>query len=559
MKKIRPFMVISLIALIFVLPHLFTHKLILGADASFHYNRFYETAQQIKNHNFHYFTSIYGFQQSGRIVNAVYGPFFAYFQGLLVLISGSWFHYQILSNFLLYLIAGCSMIVLLKYAKVQDSIAIPIAVIFMSTYSIQYWAINQGFTSWGTAFFPLCLLPIVDFVVNKRFPLKKVAVSIAIMTQIHLLSTIMLILMYVPFYITFFFSQTDRGSQLLQLGKSILLYLCLTANVWASLLIVYTGNEILAPFVNKNMSEKAIDLGGSYWLRYPGIFPIILAIGVLLLILFRKKLTLFEKLLFGTSLFFLLLSTSLVPWTTLVAKGVPFVRLIQFPFRFFVPFTLLFLLLFALVSSHWHSQKWLKIIGIFIVIICTGQTVQTLSSHLAQWEQTKFVSRHTYLFENQADTRKTFFNKDLATSLFAFQKTTPDYLPIYQATTANKYDRYSQDILDNETKYIKSYSKGDLTVKWKNTGTETVKLPIIVYDRTRLVRNGHTITDYQLTDIGTPIIKQHKGINKVTIHYSPPFYFYVSLVICLVAWGILFLSPIYEKYTLWRKKKELFK
>ncbi|WP_459914233.1 hypothetical protein [Enterococcus thailandicus] len=555
MKKIRPFMVIGLIAFIFILPHLFTHQLILGADASFHYNRFYETAQQIKNHNFHYFISVYGFQQSGRIVNAVYGPFFAYFQGLLVLISGSWFHYQIVSNFILYLIAGCSMITLLKYAKIVDLIVVPTAVIFMSTYSIQYWTINQGFTSWGTAFLPLCLLPIVDFIVNKKFPLKKVAVSIALMTQIHLLSTIMLILMYVPFYVAFFFSQTDRGSQLLQLGKSILLYFLLTANIWVSLLIVYSGNDILAPFVNKNMSEKAINLGGNYWLHYPRIFPIILAIGVLLLVLFRKKLTFFDKLLFGTSLFFLLLSTSLVPWTTLITNGVPFIRLIQFPFRFFVPFTVLFLLLLALVFSHWHSQKWLKVIGVSLVIICTVQTIQTLSSHLAQWEQTKFVSRHTYLFEDQATTRKTFFNKDLETSLFAFQKTTPDYLPIYQETSANKYDRYSQDILDNETKYIKSYSDGALTVTWKNTGTQTVKLPIIVYDRTKLVRNGHTITDYQLTDIGTPIIKQHKGINKVTVHYSPPFYFYFSVVVSLVTWGILLLFFGYQAYKAFRKSK----
>ncbi|MDU1879425.1 MAG: hypothetical protein E6779_07590, partial [Finegoldia magna] len=59
------------------------------------YNRFYEDAMQLKNGNFSYFLSLYGFQQSGRIVNALYGPFFSYLQGGLVLISGTWFRYQI--------------------------------------------------------------------------------------------------------------------------------------------------------------------------------------------------------------------------------------------------------------------------------------------------------------------------------------------------------------------------------------------------------------------------------------------------------------------------------
>ncbi len=49
--------------------------MILGSDVVFHFNRFYETSQQIKEGNFQYFLSIYGFQQSARIVNALYGPF----------------------------------------------------------------------------------------------------------------------------------------------------------------------------------------------------------------------------------------------------------------------------------------------------------------------------------------------------------------------------------------------------------------------------------------------------------------------------------------------------
>lgn len=550
LKKYGPFLAIFFIALAFLMPHLFTHKLILGADAPFHYNRFYDAAQQIKYGDFHYFPSLYGFQQSGRIVNAVYGPFFAYLQGLIVLLAGSWFHYQILSNFILYLISGFSMLILLRYVNIRNWVSVPVAVLFMSTYSIQYWSINQGFTSWGTCFYPLCMIPIADFVLHKKFPVIKVAVSVGLMTQIHLLSSIMLALMYIPFYLYYFFNQTEKGKALLQLIKSVLLYFVLTANIWAGLAIVYSGNKILPPFVNREMSQKAIDLDGSYWLHYPKAFPILILSGFLLFIFFQQKNTLFQKIVLYTSLVFFFLSTSLIPWTTLIEKNVPFISLIQFPFRFFVPFTLLLLLYLALSLNQWSEQKWFRLLSIFGILIFSAQTIQNLYQHLEKWENETFVSRHTYLFDTPEEARKTFFSKDMSTSLFVFQKTTPDYLPIYKETKDNKYDRYNEEILENETTFIKTHPGGFLTIKWKNTRDKTVHIPVIVYDRTVLQQNGKTLTDYEVTDIGTPIVKQQKGINELTLHYQTPIYFYFILSLNLIGWFTLLCLFIYHRYKL---------
>lgn len=552
LKKYGPFLAIFFIALAFLMPHLFTHKLILGADAPFHYNRFYDAAQQIKYGDFHYFPSLYGFQQSGRIVNAVYGPFFAYLQGLIVLLAGSWFHYQILSNFILYLISGFSMLILLRYVNIRNWVSVPVAVLFMSTYSIQYWSINQGFTSWGTCFYPLCMIPIADFVLHKKFPVIKVAVSVGLMTQIHLLSSIMLALMYIPFYLYYFFNQTEKGKALLQLIESVLLYFVLTANIWAGLAIVYSGNKILPPFVNREMSQKAIDLDGSYWLHYPKAFPILILSGFLLFIFFQQKNTLFQKIVLYTSLVFFFLSTSLIPWTTLIEKNVPFISLIQFPFRFFVPFTLLLLLYLALSLNQWSEQKWFRLLSIFGILIFSAQTIQNLYQHLEKWENETFVSRHTYLFDTPEEARKTFFSKDMSTSLFVFQKTTPDYLPIYKETKDNKYDRYNEEILENETTFIKTHPGGLLTIKWKNTGDKTVHIPVIVYDRTVLQQNGKTLTDCEVTDIGTPIVKQQKGINELTLHYQTPIYFYFILSLTLIGWFTLLCLFIYHRYKLLR-------
>lgn len=61
-------LLIFLCSILILLPQFFSGNLILGSNSIFHFNRFYDTAEQIKNVNFNYHISLYGFQQSGRIV-----------------------------------------------------------------------------------------------------------------------------------------------------------------------------------------------------------------------------------------------------------------------------------------------------------------------------------------------------------------------------------------------------------------------------------------------------------------------------------------------------------
>lgn len=538
MKRFLPIVTIIFISIIFVLPQLITGKMIVGADSIFHYNRFFDAAEQIKNSNFQYFISLYGFQQSGRIVNAVYGPFFAYFQGLIVLISGSWFHYQILSNLILYLISGFSMLFLLRHVKVSYWISVPVAILFMSTYSIQYWIINQGFTSWGASFYPVCMVPMVNLIIHKKFSVVNVALAIALMTQIHLLSTFMLILMYVPFYGYYFLKQTDKGQTIWKLIQSILVYLVLTANIWIGMFDLYKGNRILSPFVNQNMSQKSINLDGSYWLIYPQIFPLFLLLGFFLCFSFRRKNTILSKVVLGTSLSFLFLSTSLVPWTALIKKNIPFISLIQFPFRFFVPFTLLFLLYLGLLLNEWSRKKWIRFMGVISIFLLVTQTLCSLCYHLEKWENETFVSRHTYLKCTPDEARKTFFLQDKSISLKIIQKTTPDYLPIYESTTYNKYDRYKEEILNRESQFVKAIHGNFLIIRWKSNGEEKVHLPVIIYNQTLLKQEGQILTDYGLTDIGSPIVKQQPGSNEIILTYKPEKFVHFFIFVAIISWLI---------------------
>lgn len=77
--------------------------------------------------------------------------------------------------------------------------------------------------------------------------------------------------------------------------KAMVLYGCLSINVWISLLLINTGDQLKMPFTNSEMSEKAIDLGGAYWLEYPRILRLILIVGFLLCLIYWHRVSRFTK------------------------------------------------------------------------------------------------------------------------------------------------------------------------------------------------------------------------------------------------------------------------
>ena len=119
------------------------------------------------------------------------------------------------------------------------------------------------------------------------------------------------------------------------------------------------------------------------------------------------------------------------------------------------------------------------------------------------------------------------------------KKTTPDYLPIYKETAHNKYDRYKEEILDKQSYFTKETKENTLKIKWKSNGEEKIHLPVFVYSKTNLIQNGSKLTEYELTDIGTPIIKQLPGENEVTLQYKTPKYFYFVLFFTILTWVVL--------------------
>ncbi|ABP90966.1 Permease of the major facilitator superfamily [Streptococcus suis 05ZYH33] len=334
--------VFFLFSLTLLLPQILTKAVVTGDDIVFHYNRFYDTAIQIKSGDFSYIMSLHGYQQSGRIVNALYGPYLAYLQGALLLLAGTWYRYQLLSNLLLGVLSATSLYFLMREVKVLYSLSVGLSMFFATTYSVQYWWVAQGFSSWGVALFPLCLIPAVRFLKTGKVPIFLMAGAVGLMLQIHMLSALFLILAYAILFSIGWLKSQDKWNVMKDVLFSVGVFLILTVNIWLPLLYVNATNELAAPFINKKFIQSTVTWSKAYFLYFPYSLPIIFATSLYFMLKKWKKQSVILRGLTVTFLVFFIFSTNLFPWQLFAGKGIGLVDLIQFPFNSFCMLMLYF-------------------------------------------------------------------------------------------------------------------------------------------------------------------------------------------------------------------------
>ncbi|MCB5955090.1 hypothetical protein [Enterococcus sp. CWB-B31] len=543
----KSILAIILVSFIFIIPQLITKNMVVSSDTIFHFNRFFDTSEQIRSGNFEYFISLYGFQQSGRIVNAFYSPLIAYLQGSLVLISKNWFFYQVLSNLILFIVSGCNMYVFLLRGHLNQKKSCVGAILYMCTYSVLYWSTRQGFSSWGAAIMPLCLTIIFESLEENKVPKFKLGFFTALLFQIHILSAFILILIYIPVFISVFIKSDSKLQFLLAIFKEVILFLLLTLNVWATYYTITQGNKLIAPFVNHTMSLNTINRNSYYWILNP-ISLVLILMTVLGVTLIKWKTYTFEKrLLFLIMLFFLVLSTSIIPWSYLIEQDISIAKLIQFPFRFFVPVTIISIYLFLQFSNSNKLNSLFALVGIFQVVILM---FVSLNPWNGDENYTSSGPKTIMTTSNDQSIKASFYSKDKEEALKLVQKTTPDYLPSYGENVTDTYKLYGNKIIYANEFFEKSIEKSKLIITMKESNKESIEFPIIIYTNTILSTNGKKLSksNYVLSEIGTPIInKDYLKNNQVEIefnHESLDMFIYLTIIL----WIISLLKSLYDLY-----------
>ena len=250
---------------------------------------------------------------------------------------------------------------------------------------------------------------------------------------------------------------------------------------------------------------------------------------------------------------FFFLSTGLFPWQYLVENGNTFAELIQFPFRFFVPATILLLAITGLTVTRFVN--WRKSIAVLLFAFAGVGLIQNMMDTTdrvktaAQDGELISIVKHTYVEGDYQTISLTMNDSDLSQFLNLVVKPTPDYVPIYGTIgKQNTYDLYYENIVTNQ-KAEKLLEDGYLVLTWQAAEGEKLNLPIVVYKDSILTLNDNELDkdDYSLSTIGTPTVVSQRGQNKLILSYREPQWLLVAVLTPLVVLGMIALQWLYTK------------
>lgn len=553
MNKFKRGGIVALLFAIFsamlLLPQLNQHALILGGDSSFHLNRFYDAMMQIKRGQYHYFVSLDGFFQSGRVVNALYGPYLAYFNGFLLFLTGSWFKYQLVSDWVVNMLAACSMYYLLRTNRVRRDYSIWLSLFFVTTYSISTWTLNQQFLAWGTALMPLGIAAATRMFRDSKAPVNvlELTLSVTLMIQTHVLSAVLLVLILAVFFVAAWLGTTNRMQLVKKVLWSALLTLILTSNVWGAMLELYSSNHLLAPFQNMNPLSNGVVNFGTEGSQFSLWLALLAGSQLVLRFSYQQCLSRLNKLVTGVGAILLVASTSLVPWNT-IFKWFPSMSILQFPYRLLGPASILLLLGLglSLTVANKYQQRGqkpdFKLLALGLVTVLSTLTLLgNVQKTAANWGSDHVLASRFNVVQRVtgATLRNKFAAKELGTALTYAYKPTPDYLPAKKAgaATAQSYRLYQQQIAENQ--YFHKKVQGDnLVVTWNSPVAQPTLVSVVKYGHTQLSLNGKQLTpsDYRLSSIGAVEVKAKQGHNQLILTYRPANFFKVLMVLNWLAW-----------------------
>jgi hypothetical protein len=554
-KKYYPGLVILLVGLLFVSPQILNKSIIFGADVPFHFNRVYDVYMQLKTHNFNFFQMDYGFNQSGRIINALYGPGFAYFLGLILFFVRSWLKFQVVTSFAIFVMSGYLMYKLATKLGAEKKFATIGAVIFMSSYWIQSWVTVESFMAWGTMLMPLEIMVGIDMIKfdPRKFSAVKLALVVALVIQVHVLSALFTVVAFLIFFVIGLVKAKERIKLFWKTAEAGILCLVLTFNVWGAMLEVFSTNSIVTPFPVANMSKETVNLSvGNTSIYELGLVVSIIYLVQIGYVLYKWKVVDFtNKVVTLIGGMFLLLASNVVPWRTIGTYFGKIESLLQFPYRFLTIASVLLIAGFAMsLSEMKRSSKTsfvpVELAAIIGAIFITMGTFNGIQNAALVWYSNWPISTKTPIIKTKQFTAAEFRNEmksaDLKRGLKLVTKGYPDYLPTSSKNlfaNNNPYGIYAEEIIFNQKGFHKSVKGNTLTVRWhSNKNAEKTMVPVTVYKNSQVSLNGTRLSNdtIKLTKIGTPVISSRKGKNELRLAYKSSLISKYSLWLVALVW-----------------------
>lgn len=538
-----PIILSLVIATVLIWTELTTRSGLTLDDTAFHFHRFYDTYQQIQNHNFSYFQMNYGMGESGRIVNALYGPFFAYLMGCLLLFCSSWLRFQILITYLIFLVGGLGIYHLSRKVKLSQVVSSIVTALFLTTGYIAYWPRSNAFNSWGAVLIPFVLIQGINLLNNhkKRFSWISLGIVMAIVAQIHLLSTFFSILALIPFFIYGLVLSENKRQIWIDVFKAVGLFIVLTANVWGAFLLLYPTNQMASP-IDYSPVLTAVNLfvagTSTMWTSITEV-TLLLFIVQIIYVIFNFKSSKLNTFVTLEGIVFLYLSSNLFPWQFIKDTLPAVTGYLQFPNRFtVVAYPLLFLgiglTLNELLKNHGKKLGTIaSALAIVVVLFNVRADFNEINNN---------ITYNKGITSNASEMKE----KGLAAYINKVEINSPDYLPVQKKIKSSDVTGMLMNMASQKNKFKqRALSNGRLEITWKDSTSTVTTLPIFIYKQSELSLNNKVIKP-KVNEIGMPQVQSRKGKNTAILSFKTPTWFTGLLYISILSWVLLLIYGVFR-------------
>ncbi|MFW8598946.1 hypothetical protein ACOJBZ_12560 [Enterococcus innesii] len=550
-KGIIIWVIFAILSIIIQSPQIFSKGYILGVDSIFHMNRIYETMMQLKTGDFNYFISLFSYQQSARIVNAFYGPGMSYILGAVLLLSGSWVKFQLITSFFVNVIGAYGVYRIAKKLSVSDVLAILSGAIYMGTYFVASWNTAGSFTGIGNMLIPYVIFYGIEMLVDKKqnFSVLGLGLSMGVLLQTHVFSSLLATLVLLPCVIYAFIKTTLKKEFLLSMIFSVGIAILLSLNVWLGMFYLLKDNQLLQT-VPLDLLKNAV-----YFVPEKGngqanigiVLSSLFFFQVINLVINWRHINNTTKILMTTGSIFLLLSSRFFPWNIFSKLFPALESFLQFPSRLIIVPTILLLVTFEYACKYLKKEMVLIVLGI-ATLFSISIAQDRVMSRMTEWNSENVLASPNKKPSNLSakELRNVIRSNNLGEVLDVVRKGTSDYLPLKEPLSNqdfehfDPYSKYWEYVINPNPNFEKKVLNGDIIVSWESDDDKIVNVPIFKYEGTVIkdLSSGKPI-DVRTTDIGT--IQLNAGeVRAIRVSYPIPLTIKISLFLS----GITFIISL---------------
>lgn len=569
-KNVKAVLVIALISVLLLSPMILNHTAIMGVDSYFQNNRIYEAAMQIKHGNFS-FMNLYSFQQSGRIVNEVYSPLLGYVFGALLLVTGTWFKFEVLVNGLLFFAAGTTAYFVARKLRVPLKMSIATAVIFMTSISIYGYIFGGTWRAFALALVPLLVIPMVNFY-NRDWSMRamlSLSVIVAAILQAQLLTMILALPFLVVPFIVGWLKTSHKVQALVRCIMAAVVALVLSLNVILPYLELVKQNTLVPP-VSMNLQNGTMDLIIPNSDRLDRtLISFILYLALDGMIMFWHKIQPIEKIITIMAIIYILLGSSLVPWQTINEQFPALRNFLQMPSRLsIIGVPLLMIGTAAIYTNIYRANRSevLKQVVSFVTIVMSIMAVMSLlvtfNKRVLDYRNPEVsIAKGLETTDNVlvvrddngkklnaiTDLQPALRSHDLSKLITVIDRVTPDYLPVKVAdySKVNFYQAYRKEVAEQRTDYQHVVKQnGVLELRWQAEKSGTQNVPAVAYYRTKVKLNNHEIKPSQrkISDVGSLQVDQKQGENVLSLQYVPAKSTMIGVLVATFGWVVALMA-----------------